>query len=700
MNRKFAESLHGEVVFFSGALLAGLILMPETALLRGAAAVAVLAGLIWLPGGRRILFVLTLAATALVWQFRSGSAQPMPFSGENKVYRLELDDMLLTGVESIGNPKLICGRWNRTPVFLTGKDLPLLRCGDQVEVRGRIFAPSSPVTKKVARDGTVQWLEGSYAVTDFDDYLLHTRRAGILRAESIRILKRKTTFCSRIADGRDWLLRRTLSNLPGDEAKKLAATLFFGCRQAFPQEQRMTLSRSGTMHLIALSGFHVGIALLLLLPLLRLLPRKLNLAAVIVFLLIYAAATGANPPVMRAVIVVGVLAWMRIFLRGTSFLLLLLTAAGILLIWNPFYLMDAGFQLSFLITGILVLGVRKIQQWRRLFPIGRQFQTRGSRGVLHAFLLERAAAGTAAFLGVFLFGFVGGCMLGLRHFGTLLPGSILTNILLWPVTMACFFMLPFKWLFSFSHCCDLLLGKILGGLLNGFLRIAEFGCAVFPPLPAIRPGIWLVLLFYAALVIALMTRGRKAIAGGLLASGIFAAVVLSAIFAKERNILLLQENRVSAALFPAGRYEMLAVNPSSREAVEAMHRLALAQGSIRCRVILSEHDAQIGRALELLRQKLPVAEVITLPIDKRKRRLRTVLAQVAQGDGIGYTEGTGEAWFCRGDLAIRQNGDILQLSSGNFSLQIAKSNAGVEVREKAGGKRFFCFSNQLQVVEL
>lgn len=145
----------------------------------------------------------------------------------------------------------------------------------------------------------------------------------------------------------------------GDEYAVLSA-LTVGYREELSDELQDTYRMAGVSHILALSGMHVailwGMLAWLLGPLDRL--RSLKwLRCFLITLLLWAFAflVGLSPSVVRAVVMC-MLMTMAYTAGGRSLSLnTLAVAAFFMLLYNPFYLFDAGFQLSFLAVLSIIL---------------------------------------------------------------------------------------------------------------------------------------------------------------------------------------------------------------------------------------------------------------------------------------------------------------------------------------------------------
>ena len=141
--------------------------------------------------------------------------------------------------------------------------------------------------------------------------------------------------------------------------------LLTGDRNAIPDEIKHDFSRAGTIHLLAVSGLHVGFVVAIIcfaLKKLRLKPL-IEGAIVLVPLLFYAYVCGFAPSVMRAVTMTACLYVSRAVLGRYDLLTSLSISAIIVLFSTPYALFDAGFQLSFLsVFGIATIHA-PIMRW-------------------------------------------------------------------------------------------------------------------------------------------------------------------------------------------------------------------------------------------------------------------------------------------------------------------------------------------------
>ncbi len=146
----------------------------------------------------------------------------------------------------------------------------------------------------------------------------------------------------------------------GPEAHLLKG-LLMGQRGEIEPSVRAAFARTGVIHVLAVSGLHVGFVLGLLLFVLKFLrpPAWLKLLVVLIALIFYTQLTGNKPPVVRASLMAFLLLLGFQIERRADVVNILAFAALILLLVNPFFLFDPSFQLSFLaVLGIVLFYTR------------------------------------------------------------------------------------------------------------------------------------------------------------------------------------------------------------------------------------------------------------------------------------------------------------------------------------------------------
>lgn len=147
------------------------------------------------------------------------------------------------------------------------------------------------------------------------------------------------------------------------EAEAVALAMAAGDRTELTAERRAPYARTGTAHVLAVSGLHVGMVFLyvnLLLGGLALLRRGhlVRNAAAAAAIWTFAAAAGLSPGTIRAAVMFTALQAALATTSRYAGVNILAAAAFGMLLWRPAYLYHTGFQLSFLsVAAILLWGV-------------------------------------------------------------------------------------------------------------------------------------------------------------------------------------------------------------------------------------------------------------------------------------------------------------------------------------------------------
>jgi len=205
---------------------------------------------------------------------------------------------------------------------------------------------------------------------DYREYLSHQGIYSVMYYPDIKVLDRGQGFVPMA-----WIhsfrgrLAETLEEVLPEPQASLAQGVILGIRGNITQDLRDDFARSGTAHLLAISGLHLGIMAGILLSIgLFIFGRKhylyvwLALGAVWLYVII----TGMNPPVVRGAIMASLFLAAELLGRQRSAFIALVFAAAVMVGVHPYILGDASFQLSFLAMAGLVF----------IFPVLRDFGRR------------------------------------------------------------------------------------------------------------------------------------------------------------------------------------------------------------------------------------------------------------------------------------------------------------------------------------
>lgn len=141
------------------------------------------------------------------------------------------------------------------------------------------------------------------------------------------------------------------------EAADAVGALCFNAGGRLDPRTKSNLQRTGTIHIISVSGLHVMIFAFGLSGLLSMfpIPRGAQLLVLMLVLALYATATGLQPPVVRAAAMAAILFAAYRLRREPDLLSALGLAAIAYLLWQPSAIFDIGFQLSFIAVAGLAM---------------------------------------------------------------------------------------------------------------------------------------------------------------------------------------------------------------------------------------------------------------------------------------------------------------------------------------------------------
>jgi competence protein ComEC len=206
-------------------------------------------------------------------------------------------------------------------------------------------------------------IQGKYrpiAITDTNNFMIYLIQKGFIatcKADTITIIQKQTPFWEDVRQKMSSILNSTCNNPSGEN---LLRGLLLGDQQLISEDIRNFFNGTGAAHILSVSGFHVSLLIQLMLLVttrLRIIIRQIKVAYVlmIIILLLFIPLTGYQPATIRAVIMGILVLLANILYRPTNYINLLALAVIIMLLIDPLFIYDIGFQLSCLaMIGLLV----------------------------------------------------------------------------------------------------------------------------------------------------------------------------------------------------------------------------------------------------------------------------------------------------------------------------------------------------------
>ena len=273
-------------------------------------------------------------------------------------------------------------------------------------------------------------------------------------------------------------LCQSLDDAP--DVQTFISGIALGLRHQTPEDIEEPFQQTGTLHLFAVAGLHVGIvaSLLWILASVAQLPRKWATGLIIPLVLFYAAVTGLHVSSVRAAVMSSILLGGFFFERKVFALNSLAAAAFIILCWDTNELFSTGFQLSFAVVGAIILLADPLFGFLRRWGAPDSFLPRvllhGPRRLLHL-CFEWVGRGAS----VSLAAWIGSLPLILWYFYLVTPVSLFANLLVVPIA---FFILAIAllsllsapllpWVSVIFNNANWCLARLVLGLVHLFAQI-------------------------------------------------------------------------------------------------------------------------------------------------------------------------------------------------------------------------------------
>ncbi len=434
-----------------------------------------------------------------------------------------------------------------------------LRYGDRVELFGGLSKPNPPQNP---------------GDPDYATSLRNRRILAILRVPSpgsVRRLVPGKPSAGRILETVRRAGHANIERCMTPSNAAVATAMILGLREGIDEETTQTLQETGTLHILAISGLHIGLVAAAALFLLRLFGTSRRRSAVILVgtVIGYLFLTDVQPPAIRATVLVCVVAASMLSFRSTFAVNTLCATALIVLLLNPSELFQFGAQLSFIATGAF-LWIPRLPTRIFVTPDGREQNEDVSTGSFAGRcvrLVEKTVLGITALLLVSTIIWFVSMPLILERIHLFTPIAILVNPLLW---------FPLAAALSFGFAVMVFgavpfIGSVLGWfadqsfdiLFNMIGYFHELGGHYWLP----GPPIWWNVVFYGFFVLWTFfpfSKQKPRLLAGLLASWLIVGVV-----AVYGGILERQWNdRLTVSISSVGHGSgILIVTPENRAVV-------------------------------------------------------------------------------------------------------------------------------------
>lgn len=226
------------------------------------------------------------------------------------------------------------------------QDIPSIKYGDSLYIEGEFKQPEE------ARN---------YKGYNYKQYLKTKKIIGTVELEKVKILKSSNgSFIHNIQK----YIRDTINGTLTDEEGNLLLAILLGDKDKLSEDIQESFKTSNLSHMLAVSGAHVSYIILGLTYVLQnsIIGKKNGKIVCIIFLLAFMAITNFTPSVTRACIMAILTLFSSIIYRKSDVYTNISVAALITLIFNPYSLLDLGFQLSYGGTIGIIIFIKRIQE--------------------------------------------------------------------------------------------------------------------------------------------------------------------------------------------------------------------------------------------------------------------------------------------------------------------------------------------------
>lgn len=295
-------------------------------------------------------------------------------------------------------------------------------------------------------------------------------------------------------------IEKTISTYLDVHTAGVIKALLTGEKNDIDRQIREEFKLTGVVHVLAVSGLHVGFIMIFVISVLQFfrIPLRYRNYAVIIALFIYVALVNFKPPVIRASMMASMYLLAISWQRKANIYNIIFTAAAVILIAEPRYLTDAGFQFSFLAVLSIVFGYKRLDSIISIRPkINEKFS---EIPLARNFLIYIWASFLVSVSAV-----IGTLPLTVYYYGMIPVLAFLANIIVIPAIALIVFLSIFMIVFSFFS------GFLASGvaqiidLFFGWLR-AMIGFTVslpFSKIETVYPGLAEILFMYLLIILIL-----------------------------------------------------------------------------------------------------------------------------------------------------------------------------------------------------
>lgn len=197
----------------------------------------------------------------------------------------------------------------------------------------------------------------NYGGFDYQNYLKTKKIYGIINVSKMEILdKKRANILMMVANDITCKIKNSIDKIFNKETGEILKGVLLGDSSNIEENIKENFRNASMAHILAISGMHISYVIIGVTKLFnRALGKRITKFMIIIFLLIYMFITGFSPSVIRATIMGILVIVSNLAYRKNDFWTSIATSLFIILIYNPYLIMDIGLQLSYFgVIGIIL----------------------------------------------------------------------------------------------------------------------------------------------------------------------------------------------------------------------------------------------------------------------------------------------------------------------------------------------------------
>lgn len=237
-------------------------------------------------------------------------------------------------IESINGDK----SYKNTYVYLNFKNNTNLSYGSIISFKGEFIEPE---------------VQRNYKGFSYKEYLKSIGIYGTIKARNVKVIGSKNLGIKALANSMATKIKQTIEeHIEDEDSRNLLLGILIGYDDELSRDIKEDFQESSLSHILAVSGLHVSFVIMFVTIFLEKLgsPRKISKIICICFLIFFIFLTGETPSVKRACIMTILQILSQLIYRKNDIITSLSISLLIILICNPFSIIDIGLILSFTAT--------------------------------------------------------------------------------------------------------------------------------------------------------------------------------------------------------------------------------------------------------------------------------------------------------------------------------------------------------------